>query len=382
MLVHYISPSVIPSRSANAVHVAKQCDALARQCAEVRCYARRSTAGAGAAEQRIRDDYGLTSPNLVWKTHFLPFNRAITFCIALHALLKILPSPNRFVLSRNLYASYVWGVLLSRKLLFETHQLETGLGRWMQRQLIKKSNITTVVISGKLKEILEEYHNAKISNCLVLHDAATFDTQRFSEHMRAEILKHSCGIERSAWRSVCGYFGHLYPGRGIEIIVAMAQKSPDDLFIVVGGTEGDIERLRSEHQGRRNLHFLGFKPHSTAQRIMKSVDVLLMPYQKIVSIGVQGHDTARWMSPMKMFEYMACAVPIISSDLEVLREVLQDSVNALLVKPDDACEWSAALERLHADKALAAKIAEQACRDYRTHYTWDKRAERIIAEFR
>ena len=58
-----------------------------------------------------------------------------------------------------------------------------------------------------------------------------------------------------------------------------------------------------------------------------------MPYQAKVSIGVKGHDTGRWMSPMKMFEYMAAGVPVISSDLAVLREILINEKNALLVSP-------------------------------------------------
>ena len=52
---------------------------------------------------------------------------------------------------------------------------------------------------------------------------------------------------------------------------------------------------------------------------MLAVDILIMPYQKNVAIGAKGHDTARWMSPMKMFEYMASGNPIISSNLAALK---------------------------------------------------------------
>ena len=381
MIIHYISPSILPSRSANAVHVAKQCDALAKCCDEVRCYARRSISASAAADQRIKVEYGLTSPNLIWKTHFFPYSRATNLVIALHACLMILIAKQGYVLSRNLYASFIWGVLFSRKLVFETHQLEPGIGRWMQRKLIRRSNVTTIVISKKLEKILEEYHCTRISKCVVLHDAAS-DAQRSDSQMKADVLMQSLKIDKGEWRSICGYFGHLYSGRGIEVIIAMAAEAPDDLFLVVGGAQSDIDRLRAEHQNAKNLKILGFMPHNESLRLMKSVDVLLMPYQKSVSIGVKGHDTARWMSPMKMFEYMACGVPIISSELEVLKEVLTDEVNALLVTPDSVSEWSAALRRIQQDTALAKKIGGQAYLDYRKHYTWDNRAERIVAELR
>ena len=112
--------------------------------------------------------------------------------------------------------------------------------------------------------------------------------------------------------------------------------------------------------------------------IMSAMDVLLMPFQKSVSIGVEGIDTAKWMSPMKMFEYMSTGIPIISSDLLVLREVLEDNENCLLVKSDDIKDWSESLRRIIKDKFLADKLQNNAYNQYRRSHTWKKRAENIL----
>ena len=69
-----------------------------------------------------------------------------------------------------------------------------------------------------------------------------------------------------------------------------------------------------------------------------------MPYQRNVSIGIKGSNTADWMSPLKLFEYMSSGVPIISSDLPVLREILEDRRNALLVPPKNFDSWDEALK--------------------------------------
>ena len=53
-------------------------------------------------------------------------------------------------------------------------------------------------------------------------------------------------------------------------------------------------------------------------------DILLMPYQQKVFLSKEIYDTSKWMSVMKMFEYLSCKVPLISSNLPVLREVLED----------------------------------------------------------
>ena len=84
------------------------------------------------------------------------------------------------------------------------------------------------------------------------------------------------------------------------------------------------------------------------------------------------------MSPIKVFEYMASRKPILCSDLPVLREVLRDEENALLLPPREPEAWAAALVRLKSDNALADRLALAAVHDFREHYTWQGRARRIL----
>ena len=114
---------------------------------------------------------------------------------------------------------------------------------------------------------------------------------------------------------------------------------------------------------------------------MAMMEVLLMPYQRTVSIGLESVDTVKWMSPMKMFEYMSAAVPIISSDLPVLREVLVDLHNCILVEPDNIDEWSNALKKLSNSPELNKKLSSNSYKDYLTEYTWNIRAQRMLALF-
>ncbi len=84
------------------------------------------------------------------------------------------------------------------------------------------------------------------------------------------------------------------------------------------------------------------------------------------------------MSPLKMFEYMAAGKPIISSDLPVLREVLEDGRNAILVPADDLAAWESAIHRLSGDPDLGLRLGEAARRDLHERYTWDARAGRVL----
>jgi len=378
MKFYYISPSTIPSKSANSVHVIMQCDALIKAGNDVTLVANRTLPDNDMLLPAIYSSYGVDLKSARIITFFSSFNMAVNIRIAILTLWELFRKtwPD-VILSRNLYASYMIGVVLRRPILFETHQLETGIRKFMQRAIMTRQRIKTVVISKKLEEYLTQHHGLGPANTLVLHDAAPDGIEPLPKDQKHNVLTQICPQSEGNWRSVCGYFGHLYAGRGVEIIESMAKARPDVLFLLFGGSDVDVQ-TRKQNNNFRNLHYVGHVPHPVAQQAMRSVDILLMPYQKSVSIGVSGHDTARWMSPMKMFEYMATGVPIISSDLPVLREVLKDGENALLVPPDDSRCWVTALDRLFSDKVLAMKIGECAHENYKVEHTWARRAQKII----
>jgi glycosyltransferase involved in cell wall biosynthesis len=378
MKFHYISPSTLPSRAANSVHVVWQCDGLCRSGAEVTLYAKRTMPEAPQLGLEIRSVYGVDHPALHLDTVYSNTWRGDSLRIAFHAVRKIRRAGHGdAILSRNLYAAFSLAVVHRIPLLFETHQLETGFRKWMQRAIIRCPWVTTIVISEHLAKYLTEHHGVEPQRTLVLHDAAPTGILPVpAAERRAQI----CALVPAAvgsWEQVCGYFGHLYPGRGIEIVEAMAAARRDCLFLVYGGTESDLAARRAANR-QTNLAFMGYVSHPMARELMRMVDVLLMTYQESVSIGVAGHDTARWMSPMKMFEYLGSGVPIISSDLPVLREVLRDGENSLLANPSDIDSWLSALDRIEENPELAARLGSNAHDQYERQHTWTRRAEKII----
>jgi glycosyltransferase involved in cell wall biosynthesis len=379
MKLIYISPSVVPSRTANSVHVVMQCEALINKGADVVLYARRAIPKNEDLPDTILSAYGVDLRKARIVSFYSRFNLATNLRIAVHALWDLMRRkwPDALI-SRNLYASFLIGFVMRRAVLFETHQLEIGFRKLIQRRIMSCPWVTTIVVSNKLKDYLEQHHGIKPARTLVLHDAAPDGIEPiFRSARRAKLTETLPAIEEGHWESICGYFGHLYPGRGVEVIEEMAKARPHVLFLIFGGNEDDV-LIKKESNRLTNLIYIGHVPHQVAQQAMRSVDVLLMPYQENVSIGVAGHDTARWMSPMKMFEYMASGVPIISSDLPVLREILTDGVNALLVPPSNPTAWNKALDRLLTDKDFANSLSASAHHDYSSQHTWTHRARRLL----
>jgi glycosyltransferase involved in cell wall biosynthesis len=178
-------------------------------------------------------------------------------------------------------------------------------------------------------------------------------------------------------RFTAGYTGHLYAGRGIDIILEMARRLPQVAFLLVGGEPEEVTKLRDAVQssGLANVILTGFVPNAELPRYHAACDAFLMPYQHHVAAS-SGGDIARYLSPMKLFEYMACGRPILCSDLPVLREVLNPE-NALLLPPGDVEAWVKALESLKSNPQLQTVLGAQTLNDVKS-YTWERRAQHIL----
>ena len=380
MHVYYISPSTIPARAANSIHVVNMCEALAGLDNDVTLFVR-SPLPTAKCREALQEFYGIDNSRIKVVAFRSRFSRGAELLIACRALLHFMGdrlqgrAPGAIV-SRNLYGALLFGLLCRRRLVYETHAPDKGLRRLFQSRLLKSSRTPVLVISDALRQIMASLHGVPRQSIHVLHDAARSGQEPLEPEEKRRARHRLLGDRIPDDCQVVGYFGHLYAGRGIEVIQGIAARNPATAFIVYGGNEEDIRAHKAKNQ-QENLHFMGHLAPGEVRLAMAMMDVLLMPYQRSVTIQ-GGLDTSRWMSPMKLFEYMSVGVPIISSDLPVLREVLTGQENCLLVPPDDVEAWSDALRLLARKPDLATRISQRAHHQYLEEYTWISRARRML----
>ncbi len=82
-----------------------------------------------------------------------------------------------------------------------------------------------------------------------------------------------------------------------------------------------------------------------------------------------------------VLEAQASGTPVVASDIEVLREYLEDGRNALLVAPDDPGALARALVRAATDGSLAARLRRNGL-ETAQEFGWRASAERHIAVYR
>lgn len=368
MRIAYLHACEIPSVYANGVHVMRMCDAFADAGHDITLYA----APGNTPAEDIHAYYGTRNrfPVRIFATPRLP---VLGRWIRAWQVRRAVRSSGGvdLVYGRDLYALLASAGLAP--LVYETHLLRPGRDqRLVERLLFRLRGLRRVVTITQA--LAEDYRRTvprlrrpggpevvTVSDCADL-PPATGPTAALPG--RPDALK-------------VGYVGHLYPGRGIDIILELAASLPDADFHLVGGTDEDLAHWRSRPHPP-HVHFHGHLPPAELHPYYRAFDLVLAPYQRRISCAGGAGDIARWISPMKLFEYMSHGKAIVASDLPVLREVLTDGVNCLLCPPDDVAAWAAAIKRLAdapEERAALGRVAEQ---QLRRDYTWRARVDRVL----
>ena len=352
--ITYVSNSLIPSLQANSVHVINMASSLAKFGALDDFFAYK-----GFVKKNISSLYGLKK-NLKIKFYFL--SQAPFFNFLEIFFMYFRTNKNSIIFGRNIKICIFFSFLGS-KVIFETHQPISSY-TYFERKLfyIFRTRISRIVcITHALKKILLKELEIDEKKIHVLPDAA--NKKKVIKKNKPQKLKK------------IGYFGSLIKGRGIDIIILLAKELKEYEFHIAGGNEYLIRKLSNKKL--KNIIFHGYLDEDKVVLLRNKMDVLLAPYQ--INTNVQGGKvTSQWMSPLKIFEYMASKKPFIASDIEVLKEVLTDNNNCLLVKPNSISEWINAIKKILNDEKMSKKLIENAYKIFEKKYTWDIRAKKII----
>ena len=196
-----------------------------------------------------------------------------------------------------------------------------------------------------------------------------FDARLFRPR-KASALRQRLGLND---RFVVGMVGSLKPWHGVSVLLEaferFASRRRDAALLIVGdGPEhAVVERFCADHQ---NLCVVapGAVSHGDVPAMIAACDVTTAPYD--------AHDSF-YFSPMKLYEYLAMARPVVASAQGQITEVVEDGVNGLLVPAGDPGALADALGRLARSPALRARLARRG-RETVAGRTWAANARRIL----
>ena len=152
--------------------------------------------------------------------------------------------------------------------------------------------------------------------------------------------------------------GRLVPKKGLDTFVeacALLRGRDVDFEAVIAGEPGDHEpevRARVAAAGLADrVSFLGPLTQTELFEQYQCASVFALPCRVL-------EDGDRDGIPNVLMEAMACGVPVVTTGVSGITELVRDGMNGLIVEPDRPSELADALHRLVKDPELAQDLGE------------------------
>ncbi|GHD64899.1 glycosyltransferase family 4 protein [Jeongeupia chitinilytica] len=379
MRLAYIDPHPVPGGDVEALQILQNVDALARVGVMVDLVTPTATFDTQAILGRPLAAGVILHPQIDWRRRwFFPVNSNLPFFIQAVRWLKRHHVDAVFV--RNLkLADYLLAHCPGVKLFFETHEIFAQTYREDHPQLRGKQ-------AGKHATLREREANvySKSTGLFALTQLLIDDVRR-DYQVRTPAWVAADGVDLTAanaaftdapWSPSAParllYLGSLHPWKGVPTLIEAMAHVDGARLTIAGGNAERIDELRAQAMAlgvHGRIDFIGAIAPAKRFALIAEHDICLLPLTE-TSIA------SRYTSPLKLFEYMALAKPIVVADLPSIREVLVHGESGWLVAPASPQAMAEGINTLLARPEVAARLTATA-RELALQYSWEARAHRI-----
>jgi len=191
-----------------------------------------------------------------------------------------------------------------------------------------------------------------------------------------------CGIQISLFKPVIHdgvgnnllYVGRLATEKGlptlIESLSQLCSELPDLKLTVVGdGPDRDfLEALTKNSNLIDNVSFVGYQSQSAVRQYLRETDIFVLPS---FAEGI----------PVVLMEAMATGVPVVTSNIAGISELVESGKNGYLVPPGEVRALTATLESLIPNADLRNKLGQNGRDKIKKNFCIDESLNLLNAQF-
>jgi len=256
-----------------------------------------------------------------------------------------------------------------------------------------------LIRNPRLLRILERIVIRRVSGLIVVSKASLLSVQERCKHNveRVAIVGNTPELAETELPKVSvnqvvqpmtnngmlriGYVGWVEKHRGIDVAInALARliKSGHKCELVIMGTGRALDECRSLAVSAgvsRSVEFVGWIDHDELSEYLETIDIGIVPHR------VTPHTNTTL--PNKIFDYMSMKLPVLVSNCESLKEIIEEAKCGIVYDGNDPADLAKSIEMLF-EPIFRKKLGENGYKAILQKYNWKvdkKRLTDFVQEF-
>ncbi len=240
------------------------------------------------------------------------------------------------------------------------------LAQWMEIQAYRKCDVLACV-SQTLKDILVQDFGISEQKIILVPNGVDLDFLDPQNHFPTRVFP---GL-------TIGFVGSLYAWAGLDLLLDVihdVRSEGIDVSLVVVG-DGAMKAVW-EQQAEQ----LGISEHVAFLGRVSALDV--PQYIAGCDIGYSGQVQLQmgkmYLSPMKLYEYMAMAKPVLAASFEDARRLISDEKTGFLFESNNKQDLKRALMRVLENREKLSEMGQLARSEMELNHSWTARVEVLV----
>ena len=238
-------------------------------------------------------------------------------------------------------------------------------------KIIYKLADQMVVPSPLIRDYLCRNYGVKEDSVLVVSNGAN---PEFSRPMDKTECRKQLGLSPDG--NILVFVGSLKQWHGIDRLIplmpALVVECPGLHLLIVGDGDkrDELKRRIDEKQMSKNITLAGRVPFEEVPIYINAGDICLAPYfeEGLNETGI---------SPLKIFEYMACGRPIITNPVGGLDVLFREHEIGVMIHSMNPQDWEKPIQDLLGDPEKMKNLGDNGYRAVQTQYSWEAICKKI-----
>ena len=280
--------------------------------------------------------------------------------------------------AKALLACYIAARLRRKPLIFDAHELPvddttvrwrglTGVSRYLVSHMVPHCAGVITVSPPIAHQISERYHYPKVS--------LIRNTPAYKAVPRSDRLRQHLGLGSETKLAL--YQGHIQPDRQLDRLVHAAAFLEENIVIVlmgkgIGSASSELEALAHKEGVADRVKILPAVPYEELLEWTASADIGLIVYAPDQSLNI------KMCLPNKLFEYLMVGLPVLSTPLDAVTDVLHSYNVGRIVPSLNPEDIGAAINEMVADRDTLASMRRNALEAAQHDLCWEKESHQLL----